>query len=95
MKFLWHLAGLYEFSKLVNASLNTVKFDPQVQALKSIGLNIKFMGCQYAVDHLFTILCPSQTGLWVTDTISLLEDSNCKDNCPSNTNDFNPNLTYL
>ena len=71
-----------------------VKLEPSVQALKTIGYSIKFLGCEYAIDRLFVLKCPSQDGVWVTDALSLLDQTNCKDNCGSWTNDFAPQLTY-
>ena len=32
--------------------------------------------------------------MWVTDAISLLDDTNCKESCPGYANRFDPHLTY-
>ena len=52
------------------------------------------MGCTYEVDRLFVLKCPSQKGLWITDAQSLLDKSNCKEEC-ANQNIFDPELTYI
>ena len=72
----------------------SVDLFPTVQALKTIGQDIKFKGCTYAIDRLFVMACPSQAGLWIADAKSLLDQTNCKENC-SGWFDFSPDLSYL
>ena len=71
-----------------------LEFTPSVQLLRTIDYGIAFKGCTYAIDRLFVLNCPSQSGLYITDARSMLDQSNCNSDC-SRFAEFDPTLTYL